>query len=91
MQPVSKMTLHVSTRHKNYSKLTKKQHIGRELELWGVITLLDVTLKGARKKIRTLRREVDDLMLVLKLNQNKLKFKKGYFSTKASSRARKGH
>lgn len=76
MQPVSKMTLHVSTRHKNYSKLTKKQHLGRELELWGVITLLDVTLRDARKKIRELRREL--------AGQPRI-------STKVSSRAREGH
>lgn len=48
-------TLHPSTRHKNYDKLTKKQHIGRELELWGRITSLELKLKTAKRTIRTLR------------------------------------
>lgn len=55
MGHVSKTSLHPSTRHKNYDKLTPKQHIGRELELWGHITLLEVRLREARKTIRALR------------------------------------
>lgn len=43
-------------KHKPYSKLTPKEHIGRELELWGIITGLELRLKDAKKKIRELKK-----------------------------------
>jgi hypothetical protein len=55
MKTTKPVSVH-STYGKNYDKLTKKQHIERELELWGTITLLQLKLKEARKKIRLLKR-----------------------------------
>lgn len=54
MKPASQRIVH-STHGKSYGKLTKKEHIGRELELWGEITYLELKLKAAQKNVRSLR------------------------------------
>jgi len=48
-----------SIQGKNFDKLTKKQHIGRELELWGVITGLQLKLKAARTQYQLFREHAE--------------------------------
>ena len=51
-----------TTLTKSFDKLTKKQHLERELKLWGTITLLEMKLKAAQKKIQNRREEADTVI-----------------------------
>lgn len=63
MKSATRKSVH-STRAKDFNKLTKKEHIGRELELWGIITGLQIKLRAARKKIRVLSQGLKDTLRV---------------------------